>query len=81
MKNLAEIESKIESVLEKVRPYLELDQGAVEYVRFHPETGVCEVRLLGNCAGCPLSLMTLRAGIERYLLSEVAEISRVEAVR
>jgi Fe-S cluster biogenesis protein NfuA len=81
MENRQDIETRIERVLDKVRPYLEQDRGQVEYVRFEHETGVLEVRLLGNCSHCPMSLMTLRGGIERFLLNEIPEIRRVEAVR
>ncbi len=44
------------------------------------ETGVVNVRLTGACKGCPMSQMTLKAGIERYLKSEVPEVSSVESV-
>jgi Fe-S cluster biogenesis protein NfuA len=75
------IQSRIESALEKARPYLQEDGGDVEFVRFEEETGVAEVRLLGNCKTCAMSMMTLRGGIERLLLKTVSEIKRVEAVR
>lgn len=49
-------------------------------VRFLHETGVLEVRWLGTCAICPMSRMTLRAGIERVILNDVPEVKRIEAV-
>ncbi len=75
------IQSRIESTLKQARPYLQEDGGDVEFVRFEEETGVAEVRLLGNCTNCAMSMMTLRGGIERLLLKTVSEIKRVEAVR
>lgn len=69
----------VNKVLEKVRPYLRQDGGDVELVRITDE-GTVEVRLLGACNGCPLSLMTLRAGIERVLMAELPEILRVESI-
>ncbi|MES2767465.1 MAG: NifU family protein [Bacteroidota bacterium] len=75
------IQSRIESALKQARPYLQEDGGDVEFVRFEEETGVAEVRLLGNCTNCAMSMMTLRGGIERLLLKTVSEIKRVEAVR
>lgn len=75
------IELKVNKVLEKIRPYLAEDGGNVEFVRFEEPTGVVELRLLGSCRNCPMSIMTLRAGIERFLLSSIPEIRRVEAVR
>ena len=75
-----EIEKKAEKLLEEIRPFLQQDEGDVELVRFEEETSVLEVKLLGNCRTCPMSLMTLRAGIERYLLKSMPEIRRIEAV-
>lgn len=70
---------KVKGALEKVRPYLKADGGDVELVRV-TEDGIVEVKLTGACVGCPMSQMTLRAGIERALLREVPGIKRVEAV-
>ena len=70
---------KIEEVLEKIRPYLLQDEGDVEFVSI--ENGnIVKVRLLGACYNCPLSLMTLRAGIERLLMKEIPGIKRIESV-
>ena len=69
----------VEKVLEKVRPYLQLDGGDVEFKDIL-EDGIVRVKLLGSCDGCPLSMMTLRAGIERALMQEIPEVTRIEAV-
>ncbi len=70
---------KVESALESVRPYLVADGGDVELVNINDD-GIVEVRLTGACVGCPMSQMTLRAGIERALMRDVPQIKRVEAV-
>lgn len=70
---------KVESALQTIRPYLQADGGDVELVNV-TEEGIVEVKLTGACVGCPMSQMTLRAGIERALLKEVPGIKRVEAV-
>ncbi len=70
---------KIENALETIRPYLRADGGDVELVSVSDE-GIVEVRLTGACVGCPMSQMTLRAGVERALMREVPGIRRVEAV-
>lgn len=75
-----EFKNKIEFYLEKARPFLAIDGGGVEYVDFEDERGVLILRLTGNCADCPLSMMTLRAGIERLILNNVSEVKRVEKV-
>jgi len=73
------IKEKVESALQTIRPYLQADGGDVELVNV-TEEGIVEVKLTGACVGCPMSQMTLRAGIERALLKEVPGIKRVEAV-
>ncbi|MBS1519178.1 MAG: NifU family protein [Bacteroidetes bacterium] len=70
----------IENVLKKIRPYLQIDGGDVEFSRIS-EGGIVEVRLIGSCMDCPLSPMTLRAGIERVLMQKIPEIKRIEAVK
>jgi Fe-S cluster biogenesis protein NfuA len=70
----------LEKSLAQVRPYLQLDGGDVELVRL-TEDGIVEVRLIGSCISCPMSLMTLRAGIERSLMLAHTEVRRVEQVR
>jgi Fe-S cluster biogenesis protein NfuA len=70
----------LQKSLEQIRPYLQRDGGDVELVRM-TEDGIVEVRLTGSCVSCPMSLMTLRAGIERALLLAHQEITRVEQVR
>ena len=73
------LQEKVTEALEKVRPYLQADGGDVELVKV-TEEGIVEVKLTGACVGCPMSQMTLRAGIERALLRDVPGIKRVEAV-
>lgn len=69
----------VEIVLEKARPYLKLDGGDIELISIL-EGGIIEVRLLGSCKGCPLSMVTLRAGIERALMQEIPDVKRIESV-
>ncbi len=73
------LNERVSKVLESVRPYLQADGGDVDLVQVTAE-GIVEVRLVGACGSCPMSLMTLRAGIERALMREIPEVKRVEAV-
>lgn len=75
--NTAEIINKINAVLDKIRPYLQIDGGDVSLVKVDAE-GFVELKLLGACNTCPLKPMTLRAGIERALMNEIPEIKRIE---
>ena len=73
------LKEKVEDALNKVRPSLQADGGDVELVDVDDE-GVVKVRLQGSCAGCPMSQMTLKMGIEKVLKQNIPEISRVESV-
>ena len=70
---------KVEKALAKIRPALQADGGDVELVDITSD-GVVKVKLVGACAGCPMSTMTLAIGIERTLKREIPEVKRVEAV-
>ncbi|MBI3004949.1 MAG: NifU family protein [Ignavibacteriales bacterium] len=71
---------EIENSLRKVRPFLEIDGGNVELVQVTKD-GIVELKLVGSCKDCPMSMMTLRAGIERALMLDHSEVRRVEQVR
>lgn len=73
------LKEKVEEALNKVRPSLQADGGDVELVDVD-ESGVVKVRLQGACAGCPMSQMTLKMGIEKILKQNIPEIDRVESV-
>ncbi len=74
------IETKIEEILESIRPALKADGGDVEFLRFVEDRGVVELRLLGACEDCPISMMTLKEGIEQRLKSGIPGITEVQAV-
>jgi len=69
---------RIEEVLNKIRPSLIRDGGNVELVDVND--GVVKLNLTGACAGCPMSTITLKMGIERILKQEIPEIKEVIAV-
>jgi Fe-S cluster biogenesis protein NfuA len=69
---------RVEEVLEKIRPALVRDGGNVELVNVND--GVVEVKLVGACAGCAMSTMTLKMGIEKILKQEIPEVKEVVAV-
>jgi Fe-S cluster biogenesis protein NfuA len=77
--NLDEIRGKLTEALETIRPFLKEDGGDVELVTVSHD-GIVEVRFLGECATCSLSIMTLRAGIERTLMLACPGIRRIEMV-
>jgi len=70
------VQEKIKKVIEKIRPLLQGDGGDVEFVDY--KDGVVRVRMQGACAGCPMSQMTIKNGIERLLKQEIPEVKSVE---
>lgn len=73
------MESKIRKALDEIRPAIQADGGDVELVSVDQKNGVVTVRLQGACAGCALSSVTLKAGIERTLRERVPGVKRVDA--
>ena len=72
------MQDKVEEVLDKIRPALIQDGGNVELVEVND--GTVKLKLVGACAGCPMSTMTLKNGIEKILKQEIPEIKAVVAV-
>ena len=72
------MKEKVEAVLDKVRPMLQADGGDIALVDI--EDGVVKVRLKGACAGCPMSQMTIKNGVERLLKAQIPEVASVESV-
>ena len=72
------MKEKVEAALAKIRPALQADGGDVELVGV--DDGVVKVILKGACAGCPMSTITLKQGIERILKEEIPEVKEVVAV-
>jgi Fe-S cluster biogenesis protein NfuA len=79
MSNQEEVKLKVIKALDEVKPYLQADGGDIEFINY-TDDGVVEVKLVGACGHCPMSTMTLRAGVERAILRSVPEVKRVEAV-
>jgi len=72
------VEDEIRRALEKIRPAVRLDGGDIELVGI--ADGIVTIRLFGACDGCPMSPVTLRAGVERIIREEVPGVRTVVAV-
>lgn len=73
------LKDKVNKALEDIRPHLMVDGGDIELVDITKDLDV-QVRWLGNCEFCSMSAMTMRAGIEQAIKSQVPEIQNVLAV-
>jgi Fe-S cluster biogenesis protein NfuA len=74
-----DVRERVERALALCRPYLQADGGDVELLRVTPD-GIVELMFQGTCVVCPMSRMTLRAGLERAILKAAPEVRRVESV-
>ena len=75
---MEDMKKAVEQALAKIRPMLQRDGGDIELVEV--TDGIVKVRLTGACKGCPMSQMTLKMGIERFLKMNVPEVKAVESV-
>jgi Fe-S cluster biogenesis protein NfuA len=69
---------KVEAVLKQIRPSLQADGGDIQLVSV--KDGIVSVKLQGHCAGCPMSQMTIKNGVERILKSQIPEVKEVVSV-
>lgn len=70
--------SLLESTLEYIRPALQYDGGDLILLGVDDD-GTVNLDLVGACSGCPMSMMTLTAGIERILVDRVPGVTSVNA--
>ena len=73
------IEKRVQKAIDEIRPQLQADGGDIELVSV--EKGAVKVKLQGHCAGCPMSAMTLKQGVERIIKSKVPEIVKIESIQ
>lgn len=73
------MKEEVKKALDDIRPNLQADGGDVELINIS-EDGIVSVKLKGSCAGCPMSQMTLKMGIEKYLKKVVPEVKEVRSV-
>lgn len=71
---------KIEDVLESIRPALRSDGGDVEFIDYDVDDGIVQLRLVGACGSCPVSMLTLKQGIERRIIMAVPEVKAIHAI-
>ncbi len=70
---------KVKAVIEEIRPMLKADGGDAQLVEVTGD-GIVKLKLLGACGHCPMSIMTLKMGIEKRLKEKVPEVKEVVAV-
>jgi Fe-S cluster biogenesis protein NfuA len=73
------MKTKVQEILDLIRPALQADGGDVELVDVTAD-GIVSVKLTGACGSCPMSTMTLKMGIERTLREKLPEVKEVVQV-
>lgn len=73
------MEAALLEAVEAIRPALQSDGGDMRVIAYDEEAGRVDIELLGACGGCPMSSMTLKAGIQRILLDRVPGLTEVRA--
>ncbi|OGR90608.1 MAG: hypothetical protein A2992_00130 [Elusimicrobia bacterium RIFCSPLOWO2_01_FULL_59_12] len=76
---IAQLKVRVEAILDKIRPAIQMDGGDADLVDITPE-GVAVVQLTGHGETCSLSPMTMKLGVERMIAEEVPEITGVESL-
>jgi Fe-S cluster biogenesis protein NfuA len=76
--DIATMEDSILEAIEAIRPALQSDGGDIVF-NFLDEDGVVHVSLVGACGTCPVSMMTLKAGVERIIMDRVPGVTEVVA--
>ena len=76
----APVEDRVQEVLASIRPAIRVDGGDIELVDFDEVSGCVRIRMVGACHACPMSMLTLKAGIEQRLRMIVPEVNTVESV-
>jgi len=73
------VQQRVEEALQTIRPYLQADGGDVRLLELR-DGNVAVLELLGACGSCPMSTMTLKAGVEEAIKRAVPEVKGVEAI-
>lgn len=73
------MKEKVKEALDKIRPALQSEGGDIELVDVSDD-GIVKVKLTGACGVCPMSIYTLKLGVEQRLKEMVPEVKSVEAI-
>ncbi len=74
--DVSELHGRVDEVIELIRPAIQMDGGDISLIGAD-ENGTVTVALHGACVGCPSSLLTLKAGVERVLKDRVPEVTEL----
>ena len=73
--------AEVDSCLDEMRPYVHSHGGELNLVEWLPEEGRLRLQLAGSCHGCPMSMVTMKLGIERIVQDRFPQVKIVEAIK
>ena len=73
------LEGQVDRALDEMRPYIHSHGGEVNVLEV-TDQGIARLQMIGSCNGCPMSMLTMRLGIERILADKVPDLKGAEAV-
>lgn len=73
--------AELDACLDEMRPYVESHGGELHLVDWQPEDGRLKLQLAGSCHGCPMSMLTMKLGIERIVQDRFPQVKYVEAIK
>lgn len=73
--------AELDACLDEMRPYVESHGGVLNLIEWVAEEGRLRLQLAGNCHGCPMSMVTMKLGIERIVQDRFPQVKVVEAIR
>ena len=73
--NSPDFEERLRAVIEKVRPFIQMDGGDIELVAIEDRNAL--VRLMGACSGCPNAAYTLQMGVEQAIRKEIPDFGEL----
>ena len=79
MTNQTGIFERVDKALNDIRPHLAVDGGDIELIEVTDDL-IAKIKWHGNCEFCPMSAMTMKAGVEQAIKSRVPEITSIQAV-
>jgi Fe-S cluster biogenesis protein NfuA len=71
----SDFETRLRAVLDKVRPFLQMDGGDIELIAIEDKNAL--VRLVGACHGCPSAIYTLKMGVEQAIRREIPDFGEL----
>ena len=76
---IEDLEAAVDRVLDEIRPYIHSHGGEVNVLEI-TEDKIARLQMVGSCNGCPMSMLTMRLGIERLLAEKLPQLNGAEAV-